>query len=50
MPPGVDSDAANSRVAKRQKKIAKEKEAARQYGEALGWMGLGFHSEGHVCM
>ena len=30
--------------------IAKEKEAARHYGEALGWMGLGFHSEGHVCM
>ena len=38
------------REAKKMKKIAKEKQRATMFEEALGRMGLDFDSEAHVCI
>jgi hypothetical protein len=45
-----DNNAVDKRKAKKQKKIATEKEEATQFQEALGRMGLGFDSEAHACV
>ena len=38
------------REAKKMKKIAKEKQRATMFEEALGRMGLDFDSEAHMCI